>query len=93
MGQPVNNLKTDNFWGCTIRCLQMLLANALHASKELEIPSKLTCYNSVSIESAAQRREVDILNLFNNDKRASMAPYSIQNTAEIGLKEFGVYPG
>ena len=36
---------------------------------------------------------IDILQMFNNDKRAGVAPYSIQNVAEIGLKDFGVYPG
>ena len=71
----------------------MLIANALNVSKQLEIPSKLVYYNGVRIESDTQRREIDILNLFNNDKRASMAPYSIQNTSEVGLKAFGVYPG
>merc|ERR1712110_1411352 len=38
-------------------------------------------------------RELDILQLFNNDRRAGVAPYSIQNVAEIGLKDYGVYPG
>ena len=31
--------------------------------------------------------------MFNNDKRAGVAPYSIQNVADVGLKDFGVYPG
>ena len=31
--------------------------------------------------------------MFDSDKRAGMAPYSIQNFAEIGLKDYGVYPG
>ena len=36
---------------------------------------------------------IDILTMFNNDKRAGVAPFSIQNVAEVGLKDFGVYPG
>ena len=31
--------------------------------------------------------------LFDNDKRGYEAPFGIQNIAEVGLKEFGVYPG
>ena len=88
LGRPVANLKTDNSWGCTIRCLQMLLANAFLASPELEIPARI-----VKADVQQKNRPIDILTLFNNDKRASVAPYSIQNVAEVGLKEFGVYPG
>ena len=40
LGKPVVNLKTDNQWGCTIRCLQMLLANGLLLS-QLEIPPRM----------------------------------------------------
>jgi len=29
MNKEVKNLTTDNGWGCTIRCLQMLVANCL----------------------------------------------------------------
>lgn len=36
---------------------------------------------------------IDIISLFDNDRRAGVAPYSIQNVAELGLKDFGVYPG
>ena len=36
-GRPVTNLTTDNSWGCTVRCLQMLIANSLIQSN-LEIP-------------------------------------------------------
>lgn len=43
--------------------------------------------------SQQQLRELDILQLFNSDRRAHVAPYSIQNVAEIGLKDYGVYPG
>ena len=38
-GQPVQSLQTDNQWGCTVRCLQMLIANALDAA-DLEIPAQ-----------------------------------------------------
>ena len=62
----------------------MLIANALSASR-LEIPT-------VS-QADLQNRVIDILGLFNNDKRAGVAPFSIQNVAEVGLKDFGVYPG
>lgn len=27
--KPVQNLTTDNKWGCTLRCLQMLVANCI----------------------------------------------------------------
>ena len=66
----------------------MLLANAFLASPELEIPARI-----VKADVQQKNRPIDILTLFNNDKRASVAPYSIQNVAEVGLKEFGVYPG
>ena len=68
----------------------MLIANALRSSNELEIPCKL---GNLGVKNDPRKREIDILSLFNNDKRASVAPYSIQNVAEVGLKEFGVYPG
>ena len=32
-GKEVKNLTSDNSWGCTIRCLQMLVANALRVSR------------------------------------------------------------
>jgi hypothetical protein len=31
--------------------------------------------------------------LFDNDLRGENAPFGIQNVAEVGLKEFGVFPG
>jgi hypothetical protein len=31
--------------------------------------------------------------LFGNNKRGGQAPFGIQNISEVGLKEFGVYPG
>ena len=67
-GKHVTNPTTDNNWGCTLRCLQMLVANSLG-------------------------EHVDILALFDNDVRGKGAAFSIQNIAEVGLKEFGVYPG
>lgn len=30
---------------------------------------------------------------FDNDRRGPSAAFGIQNVAEIGLKDFGVYPG
>lgn len=39
LGKKVDSLKTDNTWGCTVRCVQMLLANALMRSS-LEIPKR-----------------------------------------------------
>jgi len=62
------NLQTDNKWGCTLRCLQMLVANSL-----------------------ADHSGIDLL--FDNDRRGASAAFGIQNIAEVGLKEFGVYPG
>jgi len=29
LDKPVLSLQTDNGWGCTLRCLQMLVANSL----------------------------------------------------------------
>ena len=37
LGKQVENLTTDNAWGCTVRCVQMLIANALVKSN-LPIP-------------------------------------------------------
>ena len=72
----------------------MLLANAFLVSTDLEVPSHIvTQSNKAFVVTPAQRRDLDILHLFNNDKRAYVAPYSIQNFSEIGLKEYGVYPG
>lgn len=62
------NPTTDNKWGCTLRCLQMLVANSL------------TDYE-------------DLKTLFDNDVRGEEATFGIQNIAECGLKEFGVFPG
>lgn len=34
------------------------------------------------------------LNLFNNNKRGTKeSAFSIQNVVEIGLKDYGIYPG
>lgn len=66
--KPVPSPTTDNKWGCTLRCLQMLVANSL-ADYE------------------------DVGQLFDNDLRGDEAPFGIQNIAEVGLKEFGVFPG
>lgn len=49
--------------------------------------------NSISVGRGEQQRQVDIRKLFNNDMRGMEAPLGIQNIAEVGLKEFGVYPG
>jgi hypothetical protein len=38
-------------------------------------------------------RQVDIQYLFGNNKRGGQAPFGIQNISEVGLKDFGVYPG
>ena len=92
MGRPVQSLETDNTWGCTVRCLQMLVANALMRST-LEMPRRPQQPTSSVPLSESQKRVIDILALFDNDKRAGVAPYSIQNVAELGLKDFGVYPG
>ena len=76
MGHPVESLKTDNSWGCTIRCLQMLLANALYKTdiKPAAIRSPGEHYDSLSEQ---QKRVINILGLFNSDKRADGAPFSI----------------
>ncbi len=34
-----------------------------------------------------------INSLFGNDKRAHEAPFGIQNIAEVGIKDYSVYPG
>ena len=39
------------------------------------------------------KRAIKILSLFNNDRRGDMAPFSIQNVAEVGLRDYAVYPG
>ena len=66
----------------------MLLANSMLASgSDLQlIPNGLG-------KTDRENRAIDILRMFNNDKRAGVAPYSIQNVADVGLKDFGVYPG
>jgi len=73
----------------------MLVANALRKS-DVAIPSKIVSYTATKSSqplTQSEKRDIDILNLFNNDKRAGVAPYSIQNVADVGLKDFGVYPG
>jgi hypothetical protein len=71
-GRTVDHPTTDNKWGCTLRCLQMLVSNALgNGEKNVEM--------------------IDFL--FGNNKREREAPFGIQNIAEVGLKDFGVYPG
>jgi hypothetical protein len=35
-GQKVQNLSTDCGWGCTIRCTQMLIANAIKRTKVMD---------------------------------------------------------
>lgn len=70
----------------------MLLANALKRSTS-EIPSRAQKPISAKPLSEDQKREINILAYFDNDKRAAVAPFSIQNVSEIGLKDFGVYPG
>ena len=72
----------------------MLVANALRKS-DVAIPSKVVSYTATKSLPLTQseKRDIDILNLFHNDKRAGVAPYSIQNVADVGLKDFGVYPG
>lgn len=39
------------------------------------------------------KRSAKILSLFNNDRRGAQAPFSIQNVADVGLKDYAVYPG
>ena len=39
------------------------------------------------------KEDVSVRMLFDNDLRGEHAPFGIQNVAEIGLKEFGVFPG
>jgi hypothetical protein len=34
-----------------------------------------------------------VISLFSNEVRGADSPYSIQNVAEIGLKDYGVFPG
>ena len=69
----------------------MLIANSLMQSN-LEIPQGKYKDEGLGLNPKKQR-ELDILQLFHNDRRANVAPYSIQNVAEIGLKDYGVYPG
>ena len=90
-GRPVDNLTTDNSWGCTVRCLQMLIANSLVQSG-LEIPQGKYQDKGLGLNNIKQR-ELDILQLFHSDRRSQIAPYSLQNVAEIGLKDYGIYPG
>ena len=45
-GKPVKNLTSDNSWGCTIRCLQMLIANALQISR-LQVAQDNLTHSSV----------------------------------------------
>ena len=69
----------------------MLIANSLVKSN-IQIPRG--DYGDATMGLPEEKiRELDILRLFNSDKRAHVAPYSIQNVAEIGLKGYGVYPG
>ena len=75
-GKKVESLKTDNFWGCTVRCLQMLLSNALLHS-DVELPEKLVKIVSSKEIDERQKRIIDILTLFDNDRRAGVAPFSI----------------
>lgn len=70
----------------------MLLANALMLSSELPIPERPGA-STGGVLNESKRRVLDILALFNNDKRGGVSPYSIQNVAGLGLKDFGVYPG
>lgn len=75
MNKEVKNLTTDNGWGCTIRCLQMLIANCAFRHGLIIDP-------------------INNLNLFNNNKRGQKeSAFSIQNVVEIGLKDYGIYPG
>jgi len=46
------------------------------------------------VANALKEREgIDAQFLFGNNRRAREAPFGIQNIAEVGLKDFGVYPG
>lgn len=78
MSKPVQNLTTDNFWGCTIRSMQMLIANGILES---------------GLVVGERHKDKKILELFHNNKRGSKAQYSIQNVVELGLKDYGIYPG
>ena len=70
----------------------MLIANALVKSG-LEIESHVhNVISSVPLDDR-QKSVIDILNLFNSNKRGGMSPFSIQNVAEIALKDYSVYPG
>ena len=40
-----------------------------------------------------EERQIDIQLLFGNNKRGEQASFGIQNISEVGLKDFGVYPG
>ena len=90
-GRHVDNLTTDNSWGCTVRCLQMLIANSLVQTK-LTVPQGKYEDQGLGLNQKKQR-ELDILQLFHSDRRGPVAPYSLQNVAEIGLTKYGVYPG
>ena len=37
--------------------------------------------------------DLDLRKLFGNDMRGPQASFGIQNIAEVGLTEFGVFPG
>ena len=67
----------------------MLLANALNRSAA----ATSILAGSDDDGNSSSSRLSRILGLFNSDKRADGAPFSIQNVAEIGLKDYGIYPG
>jgi cysteine protease ATG4 len=48
--------------------------------------------NSLQV-SCIKPDPIKVLSLFNNNHRGESAPFSIQNVAEVGLRDFAVYPG
>jgi len=72
----------------------MLIANTLlNSDIKVSAPSSFPAASGYDKLNDRQKRVMNILSLFNSDKRAGVAPFSIQNVAEVGLKDFGVYPG
>jgi hypothetical protein len=70
----------------------MLIANALVMGAGMWWSETGLTSHNVYLK-AKEEKITEILSLFNNDVRGATAPYSIQNVAEIGLKDYGIFPG
>ena len=70
----------------------MLIANALLMGAGMWWSESGISASNVHLK-AKEEKIKEILALFNNDVRGAGSPYSIQNVAEIGLKDYGIFPG